>query len=279
MRPGKRESQASHHCYPLLPLLSFHWIPCLVRDLSQPSTQSRNRKKISLGSIPQLCEFGEGRDRKEYTQGCLSSLYLLFPWGELFAALSVLWLWTGVGLAQCCRHVDCRTGSLPSLGNVERSQIGLLQQSSQIHPPTRGKKRTPPPSSTHPLTPASVHLPPWATSTPSPSSSQDSFGSPLYFSVSVSSVDLFFPLFLKFLRVEFRGMRSICSFAVPLGTSNKLAGFLLLCHSFHLILSNISPYCYIMVNLSMFFKLFILLLYRFLLDFLYSDKRVLTPWF
>lgn len=136
MRPGKRESQASHHCYPLLSLLSFHWIPCLVRDLSQPSTQSRNRKKISLGSIPQLCEFGEGRDRKEYTQGCLSSLYLLFPWGELFAALSVLWLWTGVGLAQCCRHVDCRTGSLPSLGNVERSQIGLLQQSSQIHPPT-----------------------------------------------------------------------------------------------------------------------------------------------
>lgn len=160
----------------------------------------------------------------------------------------------------------------------DRTTPTVLSNSSS-HQCIRGKKRTPPPSSTHPLTPASVHLPPWATSTPSPSSSQDSFGSPLYFSVSVSSVDLFFPLFLKFLRVEFRGMRSICSFAVPLGTSNKLAGFLLLCHSFHLILSNISPYCYIMVNLSMFlfFKLFILLLYRFLLDFLYSDKRVLTP--
>lgn len=138
----------------------------------------------------------------------------------------------------------------------------------------RGRKRTPY-SSIRPLTPGSGHLPPH-----SHLLSGQPLISPL-FQCSVSSLNLCFPLFLKFPGVELRGMKSVYA---NLPSHQELAinfqtQLLLFCCSFHLILGNIYSYCYTVVNLPMFFRFFILLPYHFLLNFLYSGNWVLIPWF
>lgn len=217
-----------------------------------------------------------------YTQGCPSSLHLLYPLEEVSAALRVLCLGTGIGLHgaadiwiagqvtalcwQCQKGWNRRTPTV--LPNPSPNQW------------VRGKKRTPHSSSIHSLTLASGHLLPLAASTPSPAPVRTAFELPFI------SMSLLVPwISASFCFWSFPGLNlkewGVCANLPSLQEPaiNFQSFSLLFCCSFHLILGHIYPCWCIMVNLHMFFRLFILLLYHFLLDFLYSGNGVLTPWF
>lgn len=131
----------------------------------------------------------------------------------------------------------------------QRWELGELQYlPKSILPPLGQRKEETDESFIHPLTPGSDAFHPILTLQPG-----QPLISPLFccLYLLLGSVT---PSVLKFPRVKFRGVNWLCQLTISSGTKQYIFRVFLL-FLFNLILSTIHPYCYIMVNLIMFFRL------------------------